>query len=272
MTMSVEHTALPSKMTLFEFPLNERFRSYLRLEALYARWLHYVSLDSDHDHHSALMTMFEINEFAFRYDLKSDLLMDFNRYKLLLNQLRHLPELSEQRLAQTLMRLTDAQKQVEQSPKFGSLLSENDWLLNVKTRIAVPGGICSSDVGFYYKWLQQPAALRREDLLGWFIALNPLFDGLNLLLMLVRSLRKRKACISENYAYQQPLNGSKFDLLQIEQPETSTMLPDISANKHVIWMRFTQPSYRYQPVHLKPELVNMPEISFHLSLCGTSKV
>lgn len=256
-----------SAHTLFEFPLNERFRTYLRLEALYRRWQHFLIQDSEQDHHSAMLILFEIHDFAFRYDIKGDLLLDLNRYKQALNHLRHLPELSEQKLTQTLMYLADAQKQVEQSAKFGSTLPDNDWLLNVKTRIVVPGGICSFDVAFYYQWLQQPANVRRVDLEAWLMPLMPMFEALKFILLIVRDARKHKSCVTQDKAYQQPLNGVRFDMLQIELADSSPYLPDISANKHVIWLRFSLPSFRSQPQHLRVD-PSQPEIDFELNLCG----
>ena len=256
-----------SAHTLFEFPLNERFRTYLRLEALYRRWQHFLSQDTEHDHHSAMLILFEIHDFAFRYDIKGDLLLDLNRNKQALNHLRHLPELSEQKLTQTLMYLSDAQKQVEQSAKFGSTLSDNDWLLNVKTRIVVPGGICSFDVAFYYQWLQQPANVRRVDLEAWLIPLMPMFEALKFILLIVRDARKHKSCITQDKTYQQPLNWVRFDMLQVELADTSPYLPDISANKHVVWLRFSLPNFRSQPQHLRVD-PSYPEINFELNLCG----
>lgn len=253
--------------TLFEFPLNERFRTYLRLEALYLRWQYMLSQSAEHDHHSALMTLFEINEFAFRYDLKGDLLLEIGRYKQSLTRLRHLPGLSEEKLKQVLLSLADAQKQIEKSPKFGSTLSDNDWLLNVKNRIVVPSGICSFDGVFYYQWLKQPYDVRREDLKIWFLPLMPLFEALDLLLMMVRDARKQQDCLTTDKAYQQPLNGIRFDMLQVYLPKESLYAPDVSANKHVIWLRFTKPSFRSQPRRLHFD-VAQSEIKFNLNLCG----
>ena len=214
-----------------------------------------------------MLILFEIHDFAFRYDIKGDLLLDLNRYKQALNHLRHLPELSEQKLTQTLMYLSDAQKQVEQSAKFGSTLPDNDWLLNVKTRIVVPGGICSFDVAFYYQWLQQPANVRCVDLEAWLMPLMPMFEALKFILLIVRDARKHKSCITQDKTYQQPLNGVRFDMLQVELADTSPYLPDISANKHVVWLRFSLPNFRSQPQHLRVD-PSHPEINFELNLCG----
>lgn len=253
--------------TLFEFPLNERFRTYLRLEALYTRWAYYLSQPNKHDHHSALLTLFEINEFAFRYDLKGDLLLEINRYKQSLNRLRQMPDVSAQKLEQTILQLIDAQKQIEQSSKFGSTLSDNEWLLNSKTRIVVPGGVCSFDVAFYYQWQQQPESVRRTDLESWILPLNPLFEALKLILVLVRDATRHKTCISSGKTYQLPLNNMRFDLLQVELSSESPYLPDISANKHVVWLRFALPNYRNQPKHLRID-PSETEVEFELNLCG----
>lgn len=253
--------------TLYEFPLNERFRTYLRLEALYARWVFLLAQKSEHDHHSALMTLFETYEFAFRYDLKGDILTEINRYKQALGRLRHLPELSEEKLTETLLLLTDAQKQIEQSPKFGSTLSDNDWLLNVKTRIVVPSGVCAADLAFYYQWLQQPDDSRRVDLISWMMPLMPLFEALRLLLMIVRDASKLKMCVTSDKTYQQPLNGTRFDMMRIKVPVDTFLIPDISANKHVIWLRFSAPAFRSKPRYLLAERTQS-EVEFELRLCG----
>lgn len=263
----IQPSAQRTGHTLFEFPLNERFRTYLRLEALYTRWAYYLSQPAKHDHHSALLTLFEINEFTFRYDLKGDLLLEINRYKQALNRLHLLPDVSAQKLEQTILCLTDAQKQIEQSSKFGGNLSDNEWLLNTKTRIVVPGGVCGFDVAFYYQWQQQPELVRRMDLESWFLPLNPLFEALKLLLVLVREAARHKTCVTNSRTYQLPLNNMRFDVLQLEVPSDSPYLPDISANKHVVWLRFALPNYRNQPKHLRLEPL-ATEIEFELNLCG----
>lgn len=263
---SAEYT-LSVEYSLFEFPLNERFRTYLRLEALYLRWKYLLSRTEDHDHHSAIMTLFEVHEFASRYDLKGDLLLETSRYKQSLNRLRDLPSLSEERLKFALMSLSDAQKQIEKSPKFGSTLPDNDWLSSVKSRIVVPGGICAFDGPFYYQWLKQPTEARRADLEAWFLPLMPLFEALTIILMMARDSYKRKSCITQDKTYQQLLNGIKFDLLQVLLPNNSSYIPDVSANKHVIWLRFSAPSFHGQLRRFSLES-EKDEVTFDLSLCG----
>jgi len=55
--------------------------------------------------------------------------------------------------------------------------------------------------------------------------------------------------------------------LQIEIENATNCLPDISANKHVIWLRFAPPALQARPAAAIRELTSN-EINFHLGLCG----
>ena len=68
-------------MITYEYPLNERIRTLLRLEDLFERSRHFIALTDPHDHHMALLTLFEILEVASRADLKADVapLADFEQ-------------------------------------------------------------------------------------------------------------------------------------------------------------------------------------------------
>ena len=72
-------------MILYEYPFNERLRTYLRLEQLFRRLGELVSRTHPLDHHFALVTLFEIMDVAARADLKADVLKDLERQKHLLD-------------------------------------------------------------------------------------------------------------------------------------------------------------------------------------------
>ena len=57
---------------LYEYPFNERIRTYLRLEHLFRRLGELVPRDHPVDHHYALATIFEVMDVGARADLKSD--------------------------------------------------------------------------------------------------------------------------------------------------------------------------------------------------------
>ena len=68
-------------MITYEYPLNERIRTLLRLEDLFDRVDFFISQDAPLDHQAALTSIFEILEVASRGDLKSDLLQELDRQR-----------------------------------------------------------------------------------------------------------------------------------------------------------------------------------------------
>ena len=260
-------TQSDSKIT-FEFPLNERFRTFLRIENLLHRWQYYMQSSVAEDHHTAILTLLDIYDFSFRNDVKGDLLSELARYKHALSQYFSSPDVSEERLNQTILRLVDAYKQIEQSPKFGGNLTDNEWLISIKSRLVVSSSVCSFDMGFYYQWLQGSEQRRLNDLQEWIQPFLPMFDAITLLLQLSRNLVLAKDCVTQSYAYQQPLSGRKFDIMRVEFNQTSNCLPDFSANKHVIWLRFSAPVVSVRSQHAKVTHAQQDEIAFRLGLCG----
>ena len=79
----------------YEYPLNERIRTLLRLEDLFERSRHFIARSDPHDHHMALLTLFEILEVSSRADLKSDLLQELERQKQVLLSFRNNPDIAE---------------------------------------------------------------------------------------------------------------------------------------------------------------------------------
>ena len=90
-------------MICYEHPLNERIRTLLRLEDLFNRVAFFSSREEAFEHHTALVTLFEILDVTGRADMKSDLLQELERQKQALEVLRRNPEISEGMLNQVLI-------------------------------------------------------------------------------------------------------------------------------------------------------------------------
>src|SRR5512135_2134381 len=81
----------PHSVIRYEHPLNERIRTLMRLEDLYRRAQYFAARSHPHDHHAALLALFEITDVAARADLKTDILQELERQKQLLAPLRTNP-------------------------------------------------------------------------------------------------------------------------------------------------------------------------------------
>src|SRR5574337_1894382 len=85
----------------YEHPLNERIRTLLRLEDLFVRARFFASRDDPHEHHAALLSLFEITDVAARADLKADLLQELERQKQVLLPLKENAQIDQQRLSRS---------------------------------------------------------------------------------------------------------------------------------------------------------------------------
>ena len=115
----------------YEYPLNERIRTLLRLEDLFERSRHFIARTDPLDHHVALLTLFEILEVAGRADLKSDLLQELERQKQVLLSFRNNPDISEEALAGVLRDIEQAAAALfSMTGRIGQYLRENEWLMS----------------------------------------------------------------------------------------------------------------------------------------------
>ena len=70
----------------------------LRLEDLFGKVEFFADKEDSAEHHSAIVTLFEILDVTSRVDIKSDLLQELERQRKSLELLRKNPEVSEEAL------------------------------------------------------------------------------------------------------------------------------------------------------------------------------
>lgn len=142
---------------LYEFPLSERFRNFLRLEEIFARMALFAARESAADHHVALGAIFDVLGMAGRSDLKSELLQELDRQRNFLAGLRDNPAVAAERLEETIGILQQARHDLASlQGKPGQSLLEHDWLMSVRARATIPGGACPFDIPSYHAWQQRP--------------------------------------------------------------------------------------------------------------------
>ena len=229
-----------SDLIRYEHPLNERIRTLMRLEDLYARVRHFAGEMHAQDHHAALLALFEITDVAARADLKTDILQELERQKQLLAPLRTNPAI-EPRVLEPLLAEIDrsASDLLAQAGKVGAHLRENEWLMTIKQRAAIPGGVSEFDLPAYHYWLNSPPATRQRDLLGWIEPFLPIYNGLAIILRLLRDNGRVGRHTAYRGVFQLMLTTSKVaQLLRLTVARDSPCVPEISANKYALNIRF----------------------------------
>lgn len=249
-------------MILYEYPFNERIRTYLRLEHLFRRLGELIPRTHALDHHYALATIFEVMDVAARADLKSDVLKDLERQKSVLNGYRGNPAISERALDEVVGQIEACFGAVNGTPgKAGQPLTENEWLMSIRSRAGIPGGTCEFDLPAYYAWQHLPAAQRQADLERWAGTLAPLAESIHVLLKLLRDSGTPQKVIATGGQLQQTLpQGRSFQLLRLRIDPALGLVPEISGNRLIVSVRLM----RQEGDRLLASSENTP---FELTLC-----
>ena len=250
-------------MIVYEYPFNERIRTLLRLEDLYEKFKFFVHQEHPMQHHVALATIFDMLEVAGRADLKSDLLQELERQKQSLLAYRSNPAVAAEMLDAVLAELDQVSSALVASQgKTGQNVRDNEWLMSIRGRTIIPGGACEFDLPSYYAWQHRPAQQRQADIMGWFATLAPLFEALALVLRLLRDSGGPVKMIATSGSYQQMLQGKVYQMLRLSIDGSLGAIPEISANKYMLWVRFTT-----QDGDCKPKALE-EDVPFDLTLCN----
>lgn len=224
----------------YEHPLNERIRTLMRLEVLYHRVAHFAARPEAPDHHAALISLFEITDVAARADLKTDILQELERQKQLLAPLRSNPAIDTNVLEPLLAEIDRVSiNLLAQTGKVGQHLRDNEWLMTIKQRTAIPGGVCEFDLPAYHYWLNGDTAARQNDLKAWLAPFLPIHDGLAIILRLLRDNGRIARHTATRGVFQLMLTSSKVaQLLRLGLARGLPCVPEVSANKYALNIRF----------------------------------
>jgi len=227
---------------LYEYPFNERIRTYLRLQQLFSRLGQLIPRESAIDHHFALITLFEILEVSSRPELKSDVLKDLERQKQVMNGYRGNPAISENALDTIVSQLEQNFESLNAlTGKIGSQLNESDFLNSLKSRVVIPGGTCEFDLPSYHAWQHHGVDKRQADLHQWSACFIPIAQSIQMLLKMLRdSGAAQKVMATSGQLHQNLPQGRTFQLLRLRIDPALGLVPEISCNRLLVVIRLMQ--------------------------------
>jgi cell division protein ZapD len=251
-------------MPSYDYPFNERIRTLLRVEDLFAKVLHNLAAGHEYHHHCALLTLLQILDVVDRSELKSELLQELDRQKHAMHLLVGNPAIVADALQAMLNDIEIAASGLRlETTKLGQTLRANEWLMSIKQRAGIPGGVCEFDVPSYHYWLGLGEERRTKDLESWLKPLIPMQQAIIIILRILRGSGATTPLIAVNGAYQKMLGGSKpAQMLKIEVDDNVTCFPEVSANKYAINIRFNTLDCAQKPQKFDDD------VQFSLTLCN----
>jgi len=253
-----------SDQLIFEQPLNERIRTFLRLEHLFNQFNQHLSHNSDWDTHSAVKNILDIMNLLGRGDIKRETIKELERQHVTLKTFMEIPGINQGRLEDIIgEQEVCLQKLHEISNNIGQELVQNELLNAIRQRLNMPGGLCEFDLPVYSHWLNQPHEKRITVLQNWFQPFTTLESAVKLILQVIRDSTDPTEKMAESGFYQKNLDANQTCLMiRVFLPENTNVFPEISAGKHRFTIRFLtacDPSCR-------PEQ-NKQNIEFKIACC-----
>ncbi|MEW8324502.1 MAG: cell division protein ZapD [Candidatus Thiodiazotropha taylori] len=247
----------------YEHPLNERIRTFLRLEHLFMQVDHFRPLADIWSNRAAIEGLLSIMSVFGRSDLKTEILKELERHVSNLERVRQQPGVNMQALGLVLDDLEQAIHQVyRMDGQIARNLRSNEFLTAIMQRSSIPGGGCNFDLPQYHRWLNQPHEVRQDQMSEWMHELHPVREAVVLLLNLVRSSNLPSEETAQQGFFQKSLEpSSPAQLVRVGLPRHTNVFTEISGNKHRFSIRFLESIDTGKPTQSKQD------IPFQLTTC-----
>ncbi len=237
-------------MITFEYPLNEKNRSYLRFEFLFLQIQKSMGFAHESDTIAFFKALFELLELSERNDIRHDLINDL---RLLSEQMSNWLKLEQvdhcavNKLIAEIEQLTNA---IFTMPKQLRYFKNNRFLTSLKQRFSIPSGCCNFDLPQFHFWSTRDLTERQQDAQKWFSYFANLEKALALFLKMKRSQGVASEQIAKNGFYQGEAENSSFIIIKLKKEQA--VYPMISGHKNRFSLRFISPDEQ------SDSLVNIP--------------
>jgi cell division protein ZapD len=228
------------ELLVFEQPLNERMRTFLRLDFLYNQALYYNEVGSQWGSRAAMSSLIDILAITLRGDVRSDVLKELETQLAALNQFQTNPGVDGQRLKTLMANLQRLRTDLMGAgSSFLQPLRDSEFVNAIKHRSAIPGGTCEFDLPDYYFWLSQPDDVRVRAFNQWLGLLRPMCDGIAELLWLTRQNGRVRREVATGGTFNITFDRDHpLQLLRILLPAATGLYPEISGSHYRCNMRF----------------------------------
>ncbi|HEX3943219.1 MAG TPA: cell division protein ZapD [Rhizomicrobium sp.] len=258
----VEPEAAP---VVYEQPLNERMRTFLRLEFLYTQATYHSESPSPWSARAAVSSLLEILAITARGDSRMDVLKELERQVNVLREYQSKTGVDPARLKSLMSNLVKLRNDLSSiGGNYMAPLRDSEFLSAVKHRSAIPGGTCDFDLPDYSYWLNRPVEVRAAEFDSWLTLIRPLCDSIAELLWLTRQNAKRKSEVAVGGIFQLQFDRENpCQLVRITLPADTDLFPEMSGNQHRCTIRFLNwLDAAARPAHIE---VDVP---FLLTCCG----
>jgi len=227
-------------MVVFEQPLNEKIRLFMRLSFLMKRFNYHLEDATPENCQAAIVVLLELYNLSSRLDVKNAALHVLDFQTQAVRQVEGVQGVDDVRAARILAKLEEKSKRLYSfRGQLGQHLKTHNFLNILRQRDSIAGGINGIDIPLFNHWLNTPREKRVEDLRGWARPYTIAYEAIELLMELIYQGGETQEVTAEGGFYQSSLSPDRdYQILSIELPSNSNVYPEISAGKQRFSVRF----------------------------------
>ena len=141
---------------IYELPLNERLRTFMRIEFLFNRLTNFSNSKDRWQIRTTVHTLLEIYTILARTDVRREVLADLDRYIIQMQRFQSMPD-ADNEMATNLLEDLNIIKDKMLNLGTGYLhpLRDDDYISALLHRHTLPGGKAEFDMPRYKFWLRE---------------------------------------------------------------------------------------------------------------------
>ena len=225
---------------IYELPLNERLRTFMRIEFLYSRLKYFVSnLDDNWQTRTVIHTLLEIYSILSRTDVRREVLADLDRYIMQMQRFQSAPDADNDMVNNVLEDLDSIKNQVvDIGTDYLLKLREDEFIASLLHRHTLPGGKAEFDMPKYKFFLESDKKNVAVQINSWIDIIRPICEGIDKLMWIIRESNEPISTVAVGGQYNHQIESrTQISLVRIITNDTN-VYPEISGGRHLIAVRF----------------------------------
>lgn len=249
----------------YEFPLSERYRTFLKLEHLFKLLRHRMHQYFPDDFLLSLQHLTDIAQLLQKTPLQKELLDELAHYQYTLTRLSETPAIDKIALEQILYKISTNIESLNGFSTSDLTYMKTDLIRTYTKRNEIMCGTIAFDTPLIQFWAEQDAETKSTLLQSWTEAFAPVENALLLLLHLVRqsAYAKRETAKQGKYFLKLPAQ-SEYLFIQIEYDSALNVYPSISGGHQRFYIHFIELDTQNSAASA-PSTADLP---FMLTLCS----
>lgn len=221
---------------LFEYPLNEKMRTWLRIEFLIDQLEQSRNITAPLNALTFFRNISELLDIFERGELRTEIVKELDKQQQKLSSWSDVPGVDVELITNLRKDLKSCAATLMNAPRIGQLLREDRLIALVRQRLNIPGGCCSFDLPTLHIWLHIAQEIRDAQIAQWMESLAPVGDALKLILSLIRQSGEFRLQTSLNGFFQDNAEGA--ELLRLKLALDDSLYPQVSGHKSRYAIRF----------------------------------